>query len=116
MSTIQYFFIIVLILLGYRTVVKWRSRDLRFSEFIFWMALWTAVAIVVVYPKTSTLVANLLGVGRGADLVIYSSLLLIFYLLFRIFMRLKKQDTQITKLVIDSALKENNNHDSKGSN
>ena|SRR3989344_8331077 len=110
MSTIQYFFIIVLILLGYRTVVKWRSRDLRFSEFIFWMALWTAVAIVVVYPKTSTLVANLLGVGRGADLVIYSSLLLIFYLLFRIFMRLEKMEQQITKIVIETALNEKNDH------
>ena len=113
---IQYFFVIILILLGYRTVVKWRSRDLRFSEFIFWMSLWTAVAVVVVYPKTASLIANLLGVGRGADLVIYSSLLLIFYLSFRIFMRLEKMEKQITKLVIDSALKENDNNDSKGSN
>lgn len=113
---IKYFFIIILLLLGYRTVVKWRRRDLRFSEFLFWIILWGAIGLVVIYPKTSTFVANLLGVGRGADLVIYSSLLLIFYLSFRIFMRLEKMEKQITKVVIDNALKENKNGDTNSVN
>lgn len=106
---IKYFFLIILILLCFRTIVKWRAKDLRFGEFIFWLFLWVAIAVVVLYPKTSTIVANMLGVGRGADLLIYSSLLLIFYLLFRIFMRLEKIKRQITKVVIDQALKENKN-------
>lgn len=113
---IKYFFIIILLLLVYRTIIKWRARDLHFKEFIFWTILWLAIGIVVVYPKTASLVAQLVGVGRGADLAVYSSLLLIFYLLFRIFMHLEKTEKQITKIVIEHALKENNDNGPKSSN
>lgn len=106
MTTIQYFFIILVALIVYRTIAKWRAGDLRFREFLFWTLLWVAIAIVVVYPKTASLAAIYLGVGRGADLLIYSSLLLVFYLLFRIFMALEKLEKNITKVVTKVALNE----------
>ncbi len=113
---IRYFFIILLLFLIYRTAMKWRTRDLRFKEFLFWNILWLSIGIVVIYPKTASLVAQMVGVGRGADLVVYSSLLLIFYLLFRIFMHLEKTEQQITKIVIDVALKEKDNDAPKSFN
>ncbi len=106
MATIQYFFLILTGLLMYRTIFKFRSKEIRLVEFFWWSVFWLAIAVVVVYPKTASLLAIYVGIGRGADLVVYASLLLIFYLLFRLFMRLEKMEQNITKIVTAIALKE----------
>jgi len=63
-----------------------------------------AVGVVVILPQTASFLANLLGVGRGADLVIYLSILVLFYIVFRIFIRLDRLDREITKIVRELAL------------
>ena len=73
--------------------------------FIFWFLLWLVVAVVFWQPDITSYVANWLGVGRGADLAVYLSILAIFYLLFRIFVRLNKIDAEITKVVRKDAIK-----------
>ena len=106
MLTIQYFLLILVLLITLRTIAKFRAKDLGLKGLLFWLGLWLAIGVVVVYPKTASLLALQLGVGRGADLVIYLSLIMVFYLLFRIMMRLEKMEAQITKIVTKVALKE----------
>ncbi len=43
--------------------------------------------------------AHLLGIGRGADMVMYLGLILIFYLLFKVYVRLEQMDREITQIV-----------------
>jgi hypothetical protein len=45
-------------------------------------------------------------VGRGVDLVIYISVLILFYLIFRTLVRLDKIEKDITKIVREVALKD----------
>lgn len=106
MLAIQYFLLGLVILIELRTIAKWRSKDIGLKEFFGWTGLWLAIGVVAVYPKTASLLALQVGVGRGADLVIYLSLLLVFYLLFRVFVRLEKMEREITKIVTIVALKE----------
>ena len=62
------------------------------------------MAILVIYPQSISFLANLLGVGRGVDLVIYFSIFAIFYTIFRFNLRLLKIERDISLLVQKNAL------------
>jgi hypothetical protein len=83
---------------------KYKGKQISFKEFFFWALLWVVIGVVFWLPQTTSFFANILGIGRGVDLVIYTSIVLIFYLIFRIFIRLDKQQQEITKIVRSLAL------------
>ena len=73
---------------------------------IFWFLFWSVATIVVWWPTSTNVLAKFLGIGRGADLVIYVSLATIFYLLFKLNMKLEGLARGVTKLVRQQALEE----------
>lgn len=83
----------------YRTWQKKQKGDIKTSEFFAWSLFWLGVGVAFLIPASITRIANLLGIGRGADLVLYSAVLIVFYLLFRVFVRLDRMESQITKVV-----------------
>lgn len=106
MSAIQIVILLIVLAIWWRLYLRFKNSDLNVREFIEWFILWLAVAVVTILPDTASYFANLLGVGRGVDLVVYLALLLIFYLLFKIFLRLERGEQQLTKVVRELALRE----------
>lgn len=96
-------FFIVFVLL--RLVVRFKKSDLKISEFVSWLLFWLMAGVAVWLPNFLTSLANLVGIGRGADLVLYVGIVLVFYFIFRIYTRLEKMERNITKIVRQDALK-----------
>lgn len=71
----------------------------------FWTGFWILADIVVFVPDSTTVFANKLGIGRGADLITYVAFALIFFVLFRLHVKLHELQRDITKVVRDDALK-----------
>ena len=69
-----------------------------------WVLFWLAVAVVALVPDVTTAVAGWFGVGRGVDLLFYLAFLGIFYVLFRMFVRIEGLEQEITRLVRALAL------------
>lgn len=90
----------------YKVYIKYKSGQISAPRAIFWLLLWVAVIGAALWPKTTDLIAKYVGVGRGADLLVYLSILVIFFLMFRIIIRLEKIDREITKIVRKVALDE----------
>lgn len=88
----------------WRIYSQLKSQKITITSFIWWLVLWLIVLVVFWVPDSTSYLALLLGITRGADLMIYASVLLIFYLLFKIFVRLNKIEESITKLVRQRAL------------
>jgi len=88
------------------TLLKYRQRRIDTLGFLRWLALWLGAGAAILFPESTITVAHLLGIGRGVDLVLYLSLILVFYLLFRTYVRLEQMDRDITKIVRAIALKE----------
>ncbi len=61
---------------------------------------------VGVYPQVASWLAIALGVGRGADAIVYVALLALFYILFRIFTRIERIERNITSMVREIALRD----------
>ncbi len=89
-----------------KVILRLRKKKLTINEFIFWASIWTILIILSIFPDISYNIANFFGFGRGLDFFIVSSILLILYLIFRIFVKLEELDSKITKLARSIALKE----------
>jgi small membrane protein len=94
---------IVFILL--KLFIQRQKNKISLLAFLIWLLLWLAVLIVFWLPETTSYLASWLGIGRGADLVVYVSILVIFYMVFKIFVRLNKIEEGFTKVVRDDAIK-----------
>ncbi len=100
-------FLLSLVILGMGLVVlRYRQRKIGTLAFLLWLVLWTGAAAVIVFPNSSVIVARLLGIGRGADLVLYTSLIVTLYLLFRMYVRLEQVNREVTQIVRALALRD----------
>ncbi|OGY89718.1 MAG: hypothetical protein A2927_00150 [Candidatus Komeilibacteria bacterium RIFCSPLOWO2_01_FULL_45_10] len=99
-------------LIVFRLKKKFKDNSLKTSEFIAWLVLWLMVLVVFWLPQTTSYLALLFGIGRGVDLAVYLATLVIFYLVFRLYLKIDKQQKEITKIIRHLALKdEDKNHD-----
>jgi len=106
MLVIQVVLILFFLFAWSRVFKKYRVGEIKIKELGIWTVFWLAAGIVVAIPNSTTVVAKIVGIGRGADLVVYSSLAIIFYILFRVFNRLENIEKNITKITRELALKE----------
>ena len=82
---------------------------------IFWFLFWCAAVVAVVWPGATTIVANNFGIGRGTDFIIYISISAIFYLLFKLHIKVEAIGRDVTRVVRKDALESeiNNNETMK---
>jgi len=109
LQIIQILLVIFIIFAIAKVALRYKDKIISLQEFLLWTVFWFMVGFVVLLPETTSLVANLVGVGRGVDLVIYISVLILFYLAFRILVRLDKIEKDITKIVRNVALDKDKN-------
>lgn len=94
-----------------RLVQSVRLRRIAFSAAIGWGLLWISVGVIFWSPEIASRLAVAFGIGRGSDLVIYSAVIVIMYLVYRLFIRLEKIERDITKLTRTSALRDEQSSD-----
>ena len=103
---IQFVLIIVLVA---ALVITWRRASqlvISRREALAWSVLWLGASVVILLPQTTTIVANVFGVGRGADFILYASVVLIFILIFRLFILLEQMERKLTDVVRREALRD----------
>ncbi len=107
MNLIQFILVIFFLIATVKVLIRFRARETAFGLAIIWVLFWAAAVGVVLYPNGTAKLATLAGVGRGADLVVYVSLAVIFYIIWRFLVKIEKLDRQITVLTRKIALYDN---------
>jgi len=105
MALIQFLIIAFAIFVVTRIVLNFRKGQVSLRGLIFWLGLWLIIIVGFVLPQTTTFLARIFGIARGADVAIYLSVVLLFYLTFKIFIKLEKIESDISKIVREIALK-----------
>jgi hypothetical protein len=102
----QIFLSTIILFILVKTIVNLRREKLIDKTFYWlWIGFWLIVLFLIHFTGILSSLAHLLGIGRGVDLAVYTSIILIFYLLFMFFKRLNKIEKEITKIVRDIAMK-----------
>lgn len=65
-----------------------------------------AGVFLVLFPDYANTIAHWVGVGRGADLVFYLSTLFLFFLILKLYSRIRKMEQKFTELVRSKSLEE----------
>lgn len=108
----MHFSIIQLLLLTFvvgaiTRVISWHiAREIGTARMVFWTFFWLIAGIVIVFPALTSYFADLVGIGRGADLIIYVSLVVLFLAVFRLLVRVERLSREITMLTRREALSE----------
>lgn len=105
MLLIQIFLILFFLFALSRVVLRFKKGDLTIRGMFFWFVFWVLAGLVVIWPNSTFIVSRFVGITRGADLVIYVSLALLFFLIFKISIRQERMNKEITKIVRKETLK-----------
>ncbi len=84
------------------------SRTQALKKLLLLLAIPCAI-FVVLFPSTSTQLANLLGVGRGADLLLYGLTIMVIFQLFNNYIKSKEDQQRMVTLARNVALMEAKN-------
>ena len=71
---------------------------------VFWVLFWFVAGASVLVPNSITTLANTFGIGRGADFVLYISIVVLFYIVFKLHIKLESIGRDITKVVRKEAI------------
>lgn len=85
-------FVLLLIVASIRNLVSKRDG-------VVWSVVGLAALVAILRPGLTTTVAESIGIGRGADLVFYVAILLMFLGFWMTYMRLRHLRKEMTSLV-----------------
>lgn len=103
---IQIIIVIFILFVISRVYLRFRDKSITLVEFILWNLLWLGIGVVILLPQTTSLLAKILGVGRGVDAVIYLAIIILFYGLFRLYVKLEFIEHEITQIVRKLSLRD----------
>ncbi|MDD5110195.1 MAG: DUF2304 domain-containing protein [Patescibacteria group bacterium] len=83
-----------------------RRHELGRGEAGGWVGLWLVVLAAAWFPHGTDVVAQWFGVGRGADLLIFISIVALFALVSWLLTRVEKIEREITIVVRETALRD----------
>ena len=87
-----------------RAYLRYQEGKIRGTEFAFWILIWGAAIVAIISPGTIGIASKFFGIGRAADFIIYVAVILLFYLVFRIYVAIDSVEQKITKVVREVAI------------
>jgi hypothetical protein len=95
--------VLLIAALGLFVIYFFRIRSQFFDRLIY-LACALAGIVLVLFPNLSTVVANFLGIGRGADLLVYLFMIASLFYAAGMRSRVRRLEDQISILVRQHAL------------
>ena len=101
-SIIQVLLSAGIVVIGFYSYRKLKSSYLDALLIFLFMG---AALVFVFLPDLSTRVAKFLGVGRGADLIFYLSILFFAFLIMKLYARTRRLEQMLTRFIRDESIK-----------
>jgi small membrane protein len=97
----------VILSVGVLLICFYSYRRLRSSylDAILILLFMAAGLAFIFFPELSNRAAHFLGVGRGADMIFYISILFFAFLIMKLYAKTRKLEQMITKIIRDESLK-----------
>ncbi len=98
--------IIIIIFFIFRLYWQKQKNQISKNEFIFWLVFWlSSMMAVLALKKIDQFVADLGFSGSGIDILIYLAIVFLFYIIFRLRLRMEKIEKNITEIVRTISIK-----------
>jgi small membrane protein len=96
----------ILLITGVAFIAVYFFIRLRNSllDILLLLFLIAAAITFILFPNITNQLANRLGVGRGADLVFYTSIIIFWFVILKLYARIRKLEQTITRVVRKEAI------------
>ena len=96
----QIFALLIIALILARLFWQKQKKLISANEMLFWLIFWLLAALAIIYIKNlDRLVAKLGFSGSGIEVLLYLSVAIIFYLIFRLRLKLEKIERNLTEII-----------------
>ncbi|MFA5946963.1 MAG: DUF2304 domain-containing protein [Patescibacteria group bacterium] len=83
----------------YKTWKQYSKKEASKYWAIAFTLLWIVVIAVALVPNLANIVANFVGIGRGADVIVYSAIVVLTFTVYRLMIAQQKLSAEMTSLV-----------------
>ena len=96
----QIFALLIIALILARLFWQKQKKLISANEMLFWLIFWLLAALAIIFIKNlDRLVAKLGFSGSGIEVLLYLSVAIIFYLIFRLRLKLEKIERNLTEII-----------------
>ena len=106
MTLFQILALIVVGCLFVVTVIAMLTGRVARRDGILWSIAWLAAGAAITWPGVTAVVARVLGIGRGTDLVMYCAVVMMLVGFLMVYVRLRRLQRDMTLLVRHLAIRE----------
>ena len=101
----QFLALIIIAFFIYRLIKQKNKKQVGGNEFVLWLTFWLASAVAILFLKELDHIAAALGFSAsGINLLFYGAILILFYFIFKLRLRLAKLDRDLTDLTREITL------------
>jgi hypothetical protein len=90
----------------YFALLHYKKGQLNGMEISSWIAIWTAVILIVIFPEVIRVYAESIAISRVLDLLIGGAFVVIFIMVAVSYVKVNKLEKRLEDLVRKLALKE----------
>lgn len=94
------FIALIAIIFLYQRISSNRSS----MSYLLWIFLWLLIIVFAFIPELSSPLANLFGIERGLDFLVIVSIVVMLYLIFKLYIKMDTFQQNLTLLVREIAL------------
>ncbi len=91
----------------WRLLVQKKKKQINGNEFIFWLSFWVIGALAIIFIRfLDRLLVSAGFSGSGINFLLYLAVITLFYLVFKLRLKLSKLDKNLSDLVREITLKQ----------
>ncbi len=91
----------------WRLAEQKRKNKIKQNEFIFWLSFWLLGVLAIIFIRQIDQLVIALGFsGAGINFLLYLTVMVLFYLVFRLRLSIAKLDSNLTEIARKMALTE----------
>ena len=104
--TIQYIATGIIVIILIQLLIQVLKDRTQLFKLLFWGIFW-GIALIFIWLPTNTIdkLGQLFGVGRGIDVLVYLSIIFLFYYIFKQNEKINKLEKEVTRIVREIAKK-----------
>jgi hypothetical protein len=87
-----------------RVILRFKDGKLKLYELLFWIIIWGGALTVLLFPQLIVTVQLFFGITPNSGVLSLFGMVILFYLVFRLYVKLEQQNQAITKLVRESSI------------
>lgn len=82
-----------------RAFLRYRESKISSKDLVLWTIIWGGMVALVFTPGKADFIAAKFGVREGNDLIFFLGISILFYIVYRVYVRLGEIEREITQLV-----------------